>query len=76
VVARDVRAGRLLEPTGPGLKADGVWGAVTTPELAPSTAMAELTRVVSTPRATQATLRGSGVNVGHFRPYVHVTLWG
>ena len=39
------------------------------------TAAAELTRFITTPRATQAMLRGSGVNVGHFRPSIHVTLW-
>jgi hypothetical protein len=37
--------------------------------------VAELARFVSTPRATQAMLRGSGVNVGHFKPSVYVTLW-
>jgi DNA-binding transcriptional LysR family regulator len=40
-----------------------------------SSAAAELTRFITTPRATQAMLRGSGVNVGHFRPSIHVTLW-
>ena len=38
-------------------------------------AAAELARFVTTPRATQAMLRGSGVNVGRFRPSIHVTLW-
>jgi hypothetical protein len=36
---------------------------------------AELTRFVTTPRAIQAMLRGSGVNVGHFKPSIHITLW-
>ena len=36
---------------------------------------AELTRFVTTPRATQAMLRGSGVTVGRFSPSIHVTLW-
>ena len=36
---------------------------------------AELTRFVTTPRATQAMLRGSGVTVGQFKPSIHVTLW-
>ena len=35
----------------------------------------ELIRFITTPRATQAMLRGSGVNLGHFRPSIHVTLW-
>ena len=38
-------------------------------------AAAELMRFVTTPRATQAMLRGAGVNVGRFRPSIHVTLW-
>jgi len=41
----------------------------------PASAVAELNRFVSSPRATQAMLRGSGVNVRHFKPSVHVTLW-
>jgi LysR family transcriptional regulator, low CO2-responsive transcriptional regulator len=38
-------------------------------------AASELLRFITTPRATQAMLRGSGVTIGHFRPSVHVTLW-
>ena len=38
-------------------------------------AAAELLRFVTTPRATQAMVRGAGVHVGRFRPAVHVTLW-
>jgi LysR family transcriptional regulator, low CO2-responsive transcriptional regulator len=30
---------------------------------------------VTTPRATQAMLRGSGVTAGRFKPSIHVTLW-
>ena len=36
---------------------------------------AELARFVTTPRATQAMLRGPGVTAGRFRPSIHVTLW-
>jgi hypothetical protein len=36
---------------------------------------AELARFVTTPRATQAMLRGSGVTAGRFKPSIHVTLW-
>jgi hypothetical protein len=32
-------------------------------------------RFLTTPRATQAMLHGSGADVGRFRPSVHVTLW-
>ena len=38
-------------------------------------AAAELSRFASTPRAIQAMMRGAGVNVGRFKPSVHVTLW-
>ena len=75
VVARDLAEGRLVRLSGPGLRADGVWSALTLPEPVAGSAVDELTRFVGTPRATQAMLRGSGVNVGHFRPSVHVTLW-
>jgi hypothetical protein len=36
---------------------------------------AELLRFITTPRATQAMVRGAGVHVGGFRPAVYVTLW-
>jgi DNA-binding transcriptional LysR family regulator len=75
VVAQDVTEGRLVKLAGPGLQAEGTWNALTLPEHSPTSAVAELARFVSTPRATQAMLRGSGVNVGHFKPSVHVTLW-
>jgi LysR family transcriptional regulator, low CO2-responsive transcriptional regulator len=75
VVAQDVAEGWLVKLAGPTLQADGVWSALTMPDQAAGTAVAELKRFVSTPRATQAMLRGSGVNVGHFKPSVHVTLW-
>ncbi len=67
--------GVLQTAAGPGLQAEGTWNALTLPEHTPTSAVAELARFVSTPRATQAMLRGSGVNVGHFKPSVHVTLW-
>ena len=42
----------------------------------PQTASAaELLRFITTPRATQAMVRGAGVNLGRFKPAVHVTLW-
>jgi DNA-binding transcriptional LysR family regulator len=73
--ASDVAAGKLAIVTGRGLTASGVWSAMTLPTHALVPAAAELTRFITTPRATQAMLRGSGVNVGHFRPSIHVTLW-
>jgi DNA-binding transcriptional LysR family regulator len=74
-VAQDVAKGRLVQLSGQGLQIDGVWSALTLPEHSPASTVAELTRFVITPRATQAMLRGSGVNISHFKPSVHVTLW-
>ena len=36
---------------------------------------AELLRFITSPRATQAMVRGAGVHLGRFKPAVHVTLW-
>ncbi len=73
-VTHDVSSGRLVQLSGPTLDMAGVW---TTVMLAHSgaPAAAELVRFMTTPRAIQAMLRGSGVNVGRFRPSIHVTLW-
>jgi len=38
-------------------------------------AVSELVRFITTPRCTQAMLRGAGVGVTRFRPKIHVTLW-
>ncbi len=73
VVSRDVANGRLVKLTGPGMQADSVWNLMTLGS--PASAVAELTRFVTTPRATQAMLRGAGVSINHFKPSVHVTLW-
>jgi len=35
----------------------------------------ELLTFITTPRFTQAMIRGTGVGVTRFRPKVHVTLW-
>lgn len=72
-VAQDIAQGRLVRLAGHGLHADSVWSLMTL--RVPTSAVAELSRFVVTPRATQAMLRGSGVNVRHFKPSVHVTLW-
>jgi DNA-binding transcriptional LysR family regulator len=74
-VAKDLAAGRLAHVTAPGLDRSGKWCAAT---LAPSVrqpAVSELVRFITTPRCTQAMIRGSGVGVTRFRPKVHVTLW-
>jgi hypothetical protein len=74
-VAADVANGRLVVIKGPALQADGGWATMTLPETLIVPAAAELTRFISTPRAIQAMMKGSGVHIGHFRPSVHVTLW-
>ncbi len=74
-VSADVAAGRLALVDGPGLRAQGRWAALALPAHSQSAAAAELLRFVTTPRATQAMVRGSGVRLGRFKPSVHVTLW-
>lgn len=66
---------RLARVEGPGSQADGVWAVHRLAGAQAPPAAAELARFVSTPRATQAMLTGSGANISHFRPHVHVTLW-
>ncbi len=74
-VAGDLAERRLVAVGGHGLPGKGVWSTTTLPEHSVMPVAAELTRFITTPRATQAMLKGSGVNIGHFRPSVHVTLW-
>lgn len=74
-VSADLANRRLVGVRGPGLPAEGIWSTLTLPDHAVVPAAAELTRFISTPRAIQAMLKGSGVNVGRFRPSIHVTLW-
>jgi len=74
-VAGDLAARRLVTLEGPGLRAQGRWAALALPKEHQTPATAELLRFITTPRATQAMVRGAGVHVGRFRPAVHVTLW-
>ena len=74
-VAGDVAAGRLVPVEGPGLRAGGRWGVMVLPPHSQLPAAAELLRFITTPRATQAMVRGAGVHLGRFKPAVHVTLW-
>ncbi|MFC0555581.1 LysR family transcriptional regulator [Planotetraspora thailandica] len=74
-VARDLANGRLIRLAGNSLRFDGAWATLTLDERAASPATDELVRFVTTPRATQAMLRGPGVSIGRFRPSIHVTLW-
>lgn len=74
-VAKDLSAGRLVHVKGPGLQLAGEWSASTLPPAARQPAVTELLNFITTPRCTQAMIRGTGVGVTRFRPKVHVTLW-
>jgi DNA-binding transcriptional LysR family regulator len=74
-VSKDLAAGRLVHLRGPGLAVSGEWCASTLSPAARQPAVSELLRFITTPRCTQAMIRGSGVGVTRFRPKVHVTLW-
>jgi DNA-binding transcriptional LysR family regulator len=74
-VSKDLSDGRLTHIKGPGLQAQGEWCALTLTPAARQPAVSELVRFITTPRCTQAMLRGAGVGVTRFRPKIHVTLW-
>jgi DNA-binding transcriptional LysR family regulator len=74
-VAGDLASGRLATVQGSHLRATGTWSALALPPHSQVPATAELLRFITTPRATQAMVRGAGVRRGRFRPSVHVTLW-
>jgi DNA-binding transcriptional LysR family regulator len=73
--SQDLANGDLKQVPGQTLQQEAVWHVLALTERGTPPAVAELTGFVSTPRAIQAMLRGSGVNVGRFRPSIHVTLW-
>lgn len=74
-VAKDLSAGRLALVKGQGLQISGEWSAATLPPASRQPAVSELVGFITTPRCTQAMIRGTGVGVTRFRPKVHVTLW-
>ncbi|MCV7178721.1 LysR family transcriptional regulator [Mycolicibacterium sphagni] len=74
-VGKDLSAGRLVHVKGQGLQLAGEWCASTLPVAARQPAVTELLNFITTPRCTQAMIRGTGVGVTRFRPKVHVTLW-
>ncbi|MEO7060464.1 MAG: LysR family transcriptional regulator [Lapillicoccus sp.] len=74
-VAADLASGRLVAVGGPGMRAGGRWAVIVLPPHSQLPAAAELVRFITTPRATQAMIRGAGSAPGRFRPSVHVTLW-
>ncbi|MDQ1752013.1 MAG: LysR family transcriptional regulator, low CO2-responsive transcriptional regulator [Pseudonocardiales bacterium] len=73
--SHDLARGDLKRLTSSAVPSDGVWGLMSLGSGGIPPTAAELARFVTTPRATQAMLRGSGVTVGRFRPSIHVTLW-
>jgi LysR family transcriptional regulator, low CO2-responsive transcriptional regulator len=74
-VATEIGRGQLVRLNGAHLQSHGSWSAMTLPAASLLPAADELMRFITTPRATQAMIRGSGVTIGHFKPSVHVTLW-
>jgi hypothetical protein len=74
-VSQDLANGDLKRVSAATLQAPGGWSILTLGDNQAPPAAAELARFVTTPRATQAMLRGTGVTVGRFRPSIHVTLW-
>jgi DNA-binding transcriptional LysR family regulator len=73
--AHDLAHGDLVRLPGQSLTAGGAWSIAALAGDQEPSAAAELIRFVSTPRAIQAMLRGSGVSPGRFKPSIHVTLW-
>jgi len=74
-VAQDLASGQLVQVPGRGLSAQGSWHISTLASGQAPPAAEEMTRFITTPRATQAMLRGRAVVHGRFKPAVHVTLW-
>ncbi len=74
-VGQDIAHGDLQRVAASGVPSEGVWGVLSLAGRGTPPAAAELLRFVTTPRATQAMVRGSGVTLGRFRPSIHVTLW-
>lgn len=73
--AADITERRLVPIQARAAAAEGAWSIRTLPTHSVAPAAAELTRFITTPRATQAMLHGAGTTIGHFRPSVYVTLW-
>jgi DNA-binding transcriptional LysR family regulator len=74
-VAQDLANDDLKRVSSAALHAQGAWSILTLAGQQAPPEAAELARFATTPRATQAMLRGSGVTVGRFKPSIHVTLW-
>jgi DNA-binding transcriptional LysR family regulator len=75
VLDRELGDGRLVRLDAAGTMTDGTWSTFAIRQDLSNSLANELTRFVTTPRAIQAMLSGSGTNIARFRPRVHVTLW-
>lgn len=74
-VNRDISQGNLARIGGRSLQFGDGWHIFALKSGGPGDVVDEFRRFARTPRAAQAMLRGPGVQVGRFRPAVHVTLW-
>ena len=74
-VAQDLSSGALVRVPGRGMAGQGSWHISLLGGQQATPAAEEMARFVTTPRATQAMLRGRAVSHGRFKPAVHVTLW-
>lgn len=74
-VQQDVAHGDLKRIPGPLVQGQGSWHLLRLAGGNATPAAAELARFATTPRATQAMLRGTGITRGRFRPSIYVTLW-
>lgn len=66
---------QLVRLDAPGALVDGTWATFMLRHAGENQLANEMVRFVSTPRALQAMLTGSGANIARFKPRVHVTLW-
>jgi DNA-binding transcriptional LysR family regulator len=74
-VNQDIADGNLKRVNAAHLQAQGTWHILALSGRDATPAATEFVRFATTPRATQAMLRGAGVTAGRFRPSIHVTLW-
>lgn len=75
VADRSTANGELVLIDDRRCAATGTWTARSWRGDRASNAARELMRFVTTPRAIQAMLAGSGSRIGRFKPRVHITLW-
>ncbi|NNF53760.1 MAG: LysR family transcriptional regulator [Acidimicrobiales bacterium] len=74
-VANEMKVGRLAAVDVGAGNSHGTWTAYSLERRQLTPAASELLRFISSPRAMQAVLKGSGAHIARFRPSVHVTLW-